>query len=222
MQHPTPKLIVMLTQNDRTVPNAPAVFEACRHSRAEWYGFKEEGLPSAETRRLFARMRECGKKTALEVVAYTKEECLSGARMAADCGVDLLMGTLYFPEIRDLCRDKGLVYFPFVGQVRDRPSILEGTAEQMLDQARTLLAQGVDGFDLLGYRHTGDAETLIRDFVSGCPAPVCVAGSIHTPQRVEAMRQISPWAFTIGSAFFNHAFGSDFADQINRVCALLE
>ena len=78
-------------------------------------------------------MRDCGKKTALEVVAYTKDECLAGARLAADCGVDLLMGTFYFPEIRDLCRRKDIRYFPFVGRVRARPSILEGSAAGMLD-----------------------------------------------------------------------------------------
>lgn len=222
MIHTTPKLIVMLTRNDRTVPDAPAVFERCRSSRAEWFGFKEEGLAPDETRRLFARIRDCGKKTALEVVAYTKDECLAGARLAADCGVDLLMGTFYSPEIRDLCRRNGIRYFPFVGRVRARPSILEGSAAEMLDQAAALLEQGVDGFDLLGYRYTGDAEELIRRFVSGCPAPVCVAGSIHSEQRLDAIKAIGPWGFTIGSAFFDHRFGPDFAAQIDHVCARVE
>ncbi len=54
-----PELIVMLTQNDRTVPNAPEVFEACADSRAKLWGFKEEGLPLPEMKRLYARMKDC-------------------------------------------------------------------------------------------------------------------------------------------------------------------
>ena len=44
MKH-TPELIVMLTHNDVTVPDAAAVFARCQHTRARYWGFKEEGLP---------------------------------------------------------------------------------------------------------------------------------------------------------------------------------
>lgn len=47
MKH-TPELIVMLTHNDVTVPDAAAVFARCQHTRARYWGFKEEGLPFAE------------------------------------------------------------------------------------------------------------------------------------------------------------------------------
>ena len=46
MKH-TPELIVMLTHNDVTVPDAAAVFARCQHTRARYWGFKEEGLPFA-------------------------------------------------------------------------------------------------------------------------------------------------------------------------------
>ena len=39
-------------------------------------------------------MKECGKTTFLEVVAYTEAECLEGAKMGVECGVDYLMGTM--------------------------------------------------------------------------------------------------------------------------------
>ena len=213
----TPELIVMLTEHDRTVPNAAAVFESCADAGATWFGFKEEGLPESEMRALFARMRERGKKTALEVVAYTRQECLDGARLAVRCGCDLLMGTMYDDEIRDLCRDNGLKYFPFVGQIRERPSILEGSAAQMLRQAEQYAARGADGIDLLGYRYTGDADALIAGFVARCPLPVCVAGSIDSPVRLAHIRKTAPWGFTIGSAFFQNRFGPDFSTQIRRV-----
>lgn len=78
-----PELIVMLTYNDVTVPQAAEVFAKCEHTRARYWGFKEAGLPFAEMRDLFARMKACGKQTCLEVVAYTEAECLRGAEMAA-------------------------------------------------------------------------------------------------------------------------------------------
>ena len=137
-----PELIVMLTQNDRTVPNAPEVFEACADSRAKLWGFKEEGLPLPEMKRLYARMKDCGKQTALEVVCYSEAEGLAGAKMAAACGCDLLMGTMYSKEISRLCADHGIRYLPFVGRITGRPSVLEGSLTEMLDQAREALEGG--------------------------------------------------------------------------------
>ena len=59
MKH-TPELIVMLTHNDVTVPDADAVFARCQHTRARYWGFKGEGLSFAEMQVLFARMKACG------------------------------------------------------------------------------------------------------------------------------------------------------------------
>lgn len=216
---PQTRLIVMLTHHDRTVPDAPAVFEACRGCGAEYWGMKEEGLPPEEMRALYRRMKACGKKTALEVVTYTEEEGLQGARLAADCGCDLLMGTCYFASIAAFCRAQGLRYLPFVGQVRGRPSVLEGAPDEMLRQARA--CRDVYGFDLLGYRYTGDKTALIRRFVAEAGAPVCVAGSIDGMARLAEVKAAAPWAFTIGSAFFEEKFGPGFGAQIDRVLAYL-
>ena len=218
----TTNLIVMLTHRDRTVTNATELFDLCRDTPAEYWGCKEEGLPLPALRDLFAKMKACGKKTALEVVAYSEEEGLRGARMANDCGCDLLMGTMYSDAILAFCRTHGLRYLPFVGQVTERPSVLNGTPEQMIRQAQECLRKGVFGFDLLGYRYTGDKTDLIRRFVAAVDAPVCVAGSVDSFQRLDEIRAIAPWAFTIGSAFFEQKFGPDFAGQIQTVCRYLE
>lgn len=215
-------LIVMLTHRDRTVANAPEVFSQCRNTPAEYWGFKEEGLPLPAMQALFAQMKACGKKTALEVVAYTEAEGLRGARMAADCGCDLLMGTLYSDAILAFCQDHGLRYLPFVGVVTGRPSVLEGTPEQMIRQAQECLHKGVFGFDLLGYRYTGNKTDLIRRFVAAVDAPVCVAGSVDSFRRLDEIKAIAPWAFTIGSAFFEQKFGPDFAEQIQTVCRYMD
>lgn len=213
-----PELIVMLTHHDRTVPNAIEVFEAAREAPARYWGFKEEGLPMDKMKTLVQMMKDAGKVTFLEVVAYTEAECLVGAKMGVECGFDILMGTFYFDSIRDLTKAAGTKYMPFVGEIYDRPSILDGTIDGMIEQAHSLLKKGVDGFDLLAYRYTGDPELLAAQFVKSVPAPVCVAGSIQSFQRLDKVKEIAPWTFTIGSAFFEHKFGEDFAEEIKTVC----
>lgn len=213
-----PELIVMLTHNDRTVANAQEVFEACKDSKARFWGFKEEPLPLEDMKRLYSIMKECGKTTFLEVVAYTDEECLAGAEMAAECGVDVLLGTMYSDSIQELCEAQGMKYMPFVGKVSGRPSILEGSLEEMVEEARRALEKGVYGFDLLGYRYARDAAALNKAFVQAVDVPVCLAGSVNSYQRLDEVKDASPWAFTIGGAFFEKKFGESIKGQIDAVC----
>ena len=77
---------------------------------------------------------------------------------------------------------------------------------------------GVFGIDLLGYRYDANAEQLISEIVSKTNMPVCVAGSIDSYERLQFVKDIQPWAFTIGSAFFDQKFGSSIAEQIDLVC----
>lgn len=212
-----PNLIVMLTYNDRTVENAYEIFEKCKDSKAEYWGFKEEGLQLDEMKKLFSYMNECGKTTILEVVAYSEIECMDGARMAVECGCDILMGTTFYDSVNDFCKSNNLKYMPFVGNVKNRPSILEGSVEEMINEANTYLKKGVYGFDLLGYRYTGNADKLIKEFVEKVNAPICIAGSINSYERLEDIKKTRAWAFTIGSAFFENKFEGSFCEQINNV-----
>ncbi|MHC1773412.1 MAG: hypothetical protein AB9907_17085 [Flexilinea sp.] len=207
----------MLTHNDKTVENAFDVFESCKDTPAKYWGFKEEGLPLHEMKRLCSYMKSCGKTTFLEVVAYTEGECLAGAKMAVDCGFDFLMGTLFFDSINEYTRKNNLHYLPFVGKISGRPSILEGTIEGMIDEANSLLKKGVYGFDLLGYRYTGDAVELNKQFVAGINAPVCLAGSVSSYKRLDEVKAAGSWTFTIGGAFFENKFNGSFAEQIIKV-----
>lgn len=213
-----PELIVMLTHDDLTVENAYQVFEECKDTKAVYWGFKEQPLPLEEMKRIYARMKECGKRTALEVVAYSEAEGMEGAMMAAECGCDVLMGTCYSQRISLFCQQEGIAYMPFVGEIVGRPSVLKGSIEDMVAEAARLKAEGVSGIDLLGYRYHADAQRLISDLVKNCDMPVCVAGSIDSQERLQFIKQVQPWAFTIGSAFFEHKFGNSIAEQINRVC----
>ena len=211
------KLVVMLTYNDKTVSNAYDIFEQCKETNATHWGFKEKPLSLDNMKLLFRYMKECGKTTILEVVEYTEEECLKGAWMAVECGCDILMGTTYFDSVNAYCKQHNLKYMPFVGNVIDRPSVLYGDIDTMIKDANTYLEKGVYGFDLLGYRYIGDASLLNKQFVQNIDAPVCIAGSVDSYNKLDELVSIKPWAFTIGSAFFDNKFDGTFYEQINKV-----
>ena len=216
-----PELIVMLTHNDRTVQNAFQVFAQCRSAKAAFWGMKEEGLPFAQMKELFAYMKACGKTTVLEVVAYTEAECQRGAQFAAACGCDILMGTVFSDSVNQFCKQTGLKYMPFVGTISGRPSVLTGTLDGMLEEARRYLRKGVYGIDLLGYRYTGDAVSLNKEFTARLDAPVCLAGSVNSYERLDEVKDAAPRYFTIGGGFFEGKFGDGFGEQIDRVWAYM-
>ena len=64
------KLIVMLTHNDKTVPNALEVFESCKDLSVDFWGFKDVGVPKEEMVKIINAMKTAGKTTFLEVVSY--------------------------------------------------------------------------------------------------------------------------------------------------------
>lgn len=217
-----PKLIVMLTHNDQTVLEAPQIFEESKESKAEYWGFKEEPLPLPEMKKLYDKMKECGKTTVLEVVAYTEEECMAGAKMAVECDVDILMGTIFSDSINEYCKKHNMKYMPFVGKIREIPSVLEGSIDDMIAEAKEYLAKGVHGFDLLGYRYTEDAYELNKRFVEEIDAPVVIAGSVDSYKRLDEIKEINPEAFTIGGAFFENKFDGTFKEQIDKVCEYMK
>lgn len=217
-----PELIVMLTYNDITVENAEEIFDTCRKTKAKIWGCKEEGLPVDNMKRLFHKMKDLGKITALEVVVYDEKGGLAGAKRALECGCDVLMGTKYYDSINEYCKNNNLKYMPFVGEITGRPSVLKGDIEHIIDEAKLYIKKGVYGIDLLGYRYIGDPFLLINRLVKEVKAPVCIAGSVDSYQRLDEIKEASPYSFTIGSAFFNNKFGDKIEEQIDEVVNYME
>ena len=110
------------------------------------------------------------------------------------------------------------------GMGKQSPIIIAVTNKELRDKlsAKEYLKKGVYGIDILGYRYTGDAVRLNEEFVRAVDAPVCIAGSINDYQRLNEIRKAGPWAFTIGSAFFDNKFEGDFGEQINKVCQYIK
>jgi hypothetical protein len=94
----------------------------------------------------------------------------------------------------------------FVGKVSGSPSILEGSNEEIIQNAKDLMAKGITGFDILAYRHVVDGEKLAYEFCAAVPAKICIAGSINSFKRIDTMFDIGPWTFTMGSALFEKKF----------------
>ncbi len=201
-----PEIIVMLTHHDVTVPNALEVFETCKDLPVQYWGFKNVGLPKEQMKAVTAAMKAAGKTTFLEVVTYDEESCMDGAKTAVECGFDCLMGTLYYESVHSYLKEQGLTYMPFVGKVSGSPSILEGTNEEIIQNAKDLMAKGIKGFDILAYRHVVDGEKLAREFCAAIDAQICIAGSINSFARIDTMFDIGPWTFTMGSALFEKKF----------------
>lgn len=201
-----PEIIIMLTHHDVTVKNAAEIFEECKDLPIKFWGFKNVGLPKDEMKALAKAMKDAGKTTFLEVVTYDEASCLDGAQTAIDCGFDCLMGTLYYDSVAKLLKDNNMDYMPFVGKVSGSPSILEGSNEEIIANAKELMAKGITGFDILAYRHVIDGEKLAREFCAAVDAKICIAGSISSYERIDTMFDIGPWTFTMGSALFDKKF----------------
>ena len=217
MTKPSPELIVMLTRNDLTVPDAYRIFDECKGSKAKYWGIKEKPLKKSEMKKLISYMKDCGKTACIEVVEYTEPECLEGAEVAAECGCDILLGSVFYDSVNAVCRENSLKYMPYVGRITGRPSVLHGTAAEMIEEAKSCIEKGAYGIDLLGYRYAGDASALISDFTGGFSSPVCLAGSVDSFEKLDEIKALSPWAFTVGTALFDGVFGGDFTSGINAI-----
>jgi hypothetical protein len=219
-----PHLIVMLTHHDETVPDALAMFQRLQDVPVQHWGFKDVGLPPEAMRAVVSAMKAAGKTTYLEVVSLSEQEGLRGAQLAVEQGFDVLMGTVYFPSIRDYLADKPVKYYPFPGRIVGHPSILEGTLDEIVAHAQFLEAEGAQGLDLLTYRFTGDAAQLLQRVVAAVKVPVVSAGSIASYARIEEVRAAGAWGFTIGSAFFESNFlpGAGFDENLRVVANWLQ
>jgi len=218
------KMIIMLTYNDKTVSNALEIFGQCKELPVECWGFKNVGLPVEKMKKLVFNMKKAKKTTFLEVVTYNEKSCFEAAKLALECQFNYFTGSVYFESVYNLLKDKPMKYFPFCGKVSGSPSILEGSIQEIIDDAKLMEEKGVDGFDLLAYRYVEDAEKLAQQFIKAIKIPVVLAGSINSLDRLDKIKEYNPWGFTIGSAFFDKIFvkGGSFKEQISRVLSYID
>jgi len=216
-----PKLILMFTQNDVTVPNALEVFEQIKDLPVDFFGFKEIGLEPDKMKKLNDKIHDAGVESFLEVVEYDEDKIAEPAKMAVDMGFDFLMGTIYYPSIWDII-GKNIKYFPFCGKIYDRPSVLDGTIDEIVADAKRIEEAGADGFDLLAYRYkypdkVNELVLAVKDAVN---VPVVSAGSINSFDRLQETVDQGLWGFTIGGAFFEKKFVPGSSYRANVIAVL--
>lgn len=224
-----PKLILMFTLNDMTVPDALDYFEQVKDLPVDFFGFKELGLSPEKMQELNNRIHKAGFKSFLEVVEYDEDKILGPAQQAVDMGFDYLMGTVYYPSIWDIVgrgSKKKINYFPFLGKIYDRPSILDGSIEEIVAEGKKLVEEGADGFDLLLYRYkyADRIDALIKECVKDISAPIVSAGTINSYERLQATINQGVWGFTIGGAFFEKKFAPNgtYRDNVKAVVDYLK
>ena len=202
-----PKLILMFTQNDMTVPDAIEYFEQVKDLPVDFFGFKELGLSPEKMKILNDKIHKAGFQSFLEIVEYEEDQILSPAKIAVDMGFDYLMGTVYYSSIWKII-DKKIKYFPFCGKIYNRPSILDGTIEEIATDAKRIEAEGVNGFDLLAYRYIvpEKVNNLVAAVLKAIKVPLVSAGSINSFARLNETIDQGVWGFTIGGAFFEKKF----------------
>ena len=171
-------------------------------------------------------MHEAGKTAFLEVVSYSEEECMRGAKTCSRLWIlTIFLELIYYDSVAAYIKEHGLKYCPFAGKVSQSPSILEGTVEEMLAQEAKFAENGVYGTDLLGYRYVdGDPNVLAAEYIKNAKRPVCLAGSIGSEERMKLVKEMNPWTFTMGSALFTKNFVKDgsFRDNLKYVVDFLK
>ena len=219
------EFIFMLTQDDQTVVDALSVYDEVRGAPLHYVGFKDIGQPANVLRELTTRIHDDGRTAVLEVVSIDRDSEVQSIQTGLEMGVDLLMGGTHPDDALPLLRGSHVRYFPFPGRIVGHPSVLMGSIEEIAENARELTSRpGVDGLDVLAYRHDGDVPDLITRVIGASSGPVVVAGSIDSAERIRTVSRAGAWGFTVGGAVFERAFvpGGSLRHQVEEVLRLAE
>lgn len=214
--------ILMLTADDRTIPDAPARLEEALEGGVRHIGFKDVGLPFSDLKRLSAAIRSAGGRSYLEVVSLDEQQELASARAAVELDVDCLLGGTRAPVVTAVLRDHPIRYYPFPGRIVGHPSVLDGTEDEIVASALQLTdLEHVHGLDLLAYRYRGDVPALMSRICRAVTKPVIMAGSIDREARVFAAAAAGAAGFTVGTAALEGAFAAEEAGFAAQVRALM-
>jgi hypothetical protein len=216
--------IFMLTHGDKTVENCLDILDEVLPLGLGHIGFKDIGVPGDVLRELNRRIRQTGATSYMEVVSETPDACLQSAHVAADLGVDRLLGGTDMAAISPVLQGSDTAYYPFPGFPVEHPTKLRGQPDDIAAHCRTFMANGAAGIDLLAYRAT-DAEPidLVKAARSALGAgELIVAGSIDSAEQVQALRAAGVDGFTIGTAVFDGTFRSGCDGVAPQIRAVLD
>lgn len=199
--------IFMLTRSDQTVPDCLEVWEQIKDLGLNHVGFKDVGVSPSTLLELHKRIKASGATTYMEVVSTSKETALQSAHVAREIGVNRLMGGTQINEVLDILKGSNVSYLPFPGKPFDHPTKLGGSPQLVEEHCRQFEKAGCAGVDLLAYRATeADPLELVRAARKGTNGFLVVAGSVHSKEQIQSLKNAGADAFTIGSAAFDGSF----------------
>ncbi len=199
--------IFMLTRGDMTVEDCLEVMDVIEPVGLKHIGFKDVGVEKPVLKKLAERIKGAGAVSYIEVVSTTPESCLNSARVAAEIGIDRLLGGTIAAEILEVVKGTGIAYHPFPGRPEGHPTRLGGTPESVAADCRRFEELGCAGVDLLAYRaFESDPIALVRAARGATKGNLIAAGSVDSPERIQALKDAGADAFTIGSAAFDGSF----------------
>lgn len=202
--------IFMLTHGDKTVTNCLEIFEQIKGTGVSHIGFKDIGVDIETLATLSAQIKSSGAISYMEVVSTTPESVHDSITIAAEIGIDRVLGGQDVEYALDTLNGTGAAYYPFSGHPVGHPTILRGSPESIEADCARFRAAGCPGVDLLAYRASeADPLDLIKAARAGLgDGYLIVAGSIDSPRRIRAIAKAGADAFTIGTAIFDNVFAS--------------
>lgn len=96
-------------------------------------------------------------------------------RITRDIAPDCLVGGTLIEQIQEIPDGTPVKFFSYVGRIVDHPCLLRGTVGEVSDQARAAEQAGVDGINLLAYRHDGDVPEPARRAICSSAASACAS-----------------------------------------------
>lgn len=211
--------IFMLTRQDRTIDDCAAVLDEALAVGLRHIGFKDIGVAPETLRDLTRRIRQAGATSYMEVVSTSRAATLRSAALAAELGVDRLLGGTEVDAMLRIIAGSAIQYFPFPGFPDGHPTRLGGSAADIADHCATFVAKGCHGVDLLAYRAiAAEPLDLVRAARAALgPATLIVAGSVNSFDRIRRLNAAGVDAFTIGSAVFDGSISPDAGTLRNRL-----
>ncbi|MEO5376074.1 MAG: hypothetical protein H7840_17765 [Alphaproteobacteria bacterium] len=215
--------IFMLTREDRTVEDCLEVLDLIAPLGLRHVGFKDVGVDRATLAALAARLRTMGAVVHMEVVSTTAETAQASIALAAEIGVDRVLGGREVAFALDRLKGGPTGYYPFAGRPEGHPTRLGGSAEDVAADCRRMRAAGCAGVDLLAYRaFEADPLDLVRAARRTLDGGrLIVAGSVTSPARIKALADAGADAFTIGSAVFDGSFSPRKGSMVSQLKDIL-
>lgn len=216
------KLIAMLTWHDVTVYNAKELFLGAKDAPTSQWGFKIEGTTPDSMRILVKCMKENGKTVYIEILAIDEQECLRAAKQCVECGVDYVLGTVYFDSVAEMLGKAGIKYLPFVGLASD--ARLRGSIESIVEKTKNAELKEIEGINISAFRYEeGNSVELLKRIDNIVKKPFNIAGSVDCYEKLDVVKKLKNlYGFTIGGAFFEKKFGETFTEQITAVVEYLK